>query len=142
VLIDGVSSLALASSVSYVPTAEATGEFRVMTTSFDAQYGWTTGGVINITTKNGTNQFHGSLFEFLQNTHLNANTFNNNRNGVPRQSSHINTFGGDVGGPIKHDKVFFEFAYENIRQVIPDPFVTSVPTAAQRGGDFSQTFYA
>jgi hypothetical protein len=141
VLIDGVTSLAQASSVSYVPTAEATGEFRVQTTNFDAQYGWTTGAVINITSKNGTNEFHGSLFEYLQNTHLDANTFLSNRNGTPRQSSHINTFGGDIGGPIKRNKLFFTYTFEEIRQVIPDPFVTSVPTALQKQGDFSQTYY-
>ena len=82
VLVDGVSSLFQASSVSYVPTAEAMSEFKVQTTNFDAQYGWTLGGVINIITKNGTNQFHGSAFEFFQNTHLNANTFNQNLTGV------------------------------------------------------------
>ena len=82
VLVDGVSSLFQASSVSYVPTAEAMSEFKVQTTNFDAQYGWTLGGVVNIITKNGTNQFHGSVFEFLQNTHLNANTFNKNLTGV------------------------------------------------------------
>jgi len=141
VLVDGVSNLSRASTVTYVPTAEATGEFKVQTTSYDAQYGWTTGGVINVTTKSGTNQYHGSLFEFLQNTHLNANTFNSNRTGTPRQSSHINTFGGDIGGPILKNKLFAHFSYENIRQVIPDPFSVSVPTALQKAGDFSQTFY-
>ncbi len=142
VLIDGVSNLARASSVAYVPPVDATEEFRVQTTNYDAQYGWTTGGVVNIITKGGTNQWHGSAFEFLQNTHLNANTFNNNRNGVRRQSSHINTFGGSLGGAIKKNKLFVFGSYENIRQVIPDPFVTSVPTALQRTGDFSKTYYA
>ncbi|MEX2264782.1 MAG: TonB-dependent receptor [Bryobacteraceae bacterium] len=142
VLIDGVSNLSRGRDVAYVPTAEATAEFRVQTTSYDAQYGWTTGGVINITTKSGGNQWHGSAFEFLQNTHLNANTFNANRNGVARSSSNINTFGGDISGPIVQNKLFFQFSYENIRQVIPDPFVTSVPTALQRSGDFSATQYA
>ena len=141
VLVDGISSLLEATSVSYVPTAEAVSEFKVQTTNFDAQYGWTLGGVINMVTKNGTNQFHGSVFEFLQNTHLNANTFNSNLTGVPRSSSHINTFGGDIGGPIKKNKLFFTYTYEDIRQVIPDPFSTSVPTALQRGGNFSQTYY-
>jgi hypothetical protein len=142
VLVDGVTSLLEAQSVSYVPTAEATGEFKIQTTNFDAQYGWTTGAVVNIVTKNGTNDFHGSVFEFLQNTHLDANTFNNNRSGVPRQSSHINTFGGDIGGPIRKNKLFFSYTFEDIRQVIPDPFVTAVPSAAQKGGDFSHTYYA
>ena len=77
-LVDDVSSLFEAQSASYVPTAEAVGEFRVQNTNYDAQYGWTLGGVVNMITKNGSNDFHGSAFEFLQNTHLNANTFNNN----------------------------------------------------------------
>lgn len=141
VLVDGVTSLFQASSVSYVPTAEATGEFRVQNTNFDAQYGWTLGGVVNIITKNGTNEFHGSAFEFFQNTHLYANTFNSNLNGVRRPSSHINTFGGDVGGPIKKNKLFFSYTFEDIRQVIPDPFSTSTPSPAQKAGDFSHTYY-
>jgi hypothetical protein len=142
VLVDGVSSLYQASSVSYVPTAEAMSEFKVQTTNYDAQYGWTLGGVINIITKSGSNDFHGSVFEFFQNTHLNAATFNQNLTGVGRTSSHINTFGGDISGPIKKNKLFFTYTYENIRQVIPDPFVTSVPTALQKQGDFSQTYYS
>ena len=142
VLVDGISSLFQASSVSYVPTAEAMSEFRVQTTNFDAQYGWTLGGVVNIITKNGTNQFHGSAFEFFQNTHLNANTFNQNLTGVGRSSSHINTFGADVSGPIRKNKLFFTYTFEDIRQVIPDPFVTSIPTSLQRQGDFSQTYYS
>src|SRR5579863_981816 len=142
VLVDGISSLYEASSVSYVPTAEAMSEFKVQTTNFDAQYGWTLGGVVNIITKNGTNQFHGSAFEFFQNTHLNANTFNQNLTGVGRSSSHINTFGADVSGPIRKNKLFFTYTFEDIRQVIPDPFVTSIPTALQKQGNFSQTYYA
>ena len=142
VLIDGVSNLSKASSVAYVPPVEATDEFRVQTTNYDAQYGWTTGGIVNILTRSGSNLWHGDLFEFLQNTHLNANTFENNRNGVRRSSSHINTFGGYLGGAVKKNKLFFLASYENLRQVIPDPFVTSVPTEAQRRGDFSQTYYA
>ncbi len=141
ILVDGVTSLYQASSASYIPTAEATGEFKVQNTNFDAQYGWTLGGVVNIITKNGTNDFHGSLFEFFQNTHLDANTFNSNRTGVRRSSSHINTFGGDIGGPIKKNKLFFSYTFEDIRQVIPDPFITSVPSALQKSGDFSQTYY-
>lgn len=142
VLVDGISSLYEASSVSYVPTAEAMSEFKLQTTNFDAQYGWTLGGVVNIITKNGTNQFHGSAFEFFQNTHLDANTFNQNLTGVGRSSSHINTFGADVSGPIRKNKLFFTYTFEDIRQVIPDPFVTSIPTALQKQGNFSQTYYA
>ena len=142
VLIDGVSNLSKASSVAYIPPVEATDEFRVQTTNYDAQYGWTTGGVVNILTRSGSNAWHGNLFEFFQNTHLNANTFENNRNGVRRSSSHINTFGGSLGGAIKQNKLFFLGSYENLRQVIPDPFVTSVPTEAQRRGDFPDIYAA
>jgi hypothetical protein len=141
VLVDGVTSLLEATSVSYVPTAEAVSEFRVQATNFDAQYGWTLGGVVNMVTKNGTNEFHGSVFEFFQNTHLNANTFNSNLTGTRKQSSHINTFGGDIGGPVIKNKLFLSYTFEDIRQVIPDPFSTSVPTVLQRQGNFSQTYY-
>lgn len=140
-LVDGVTALGRANSVTFIPQSETTDEMRVQTTTYDAQYGGTTGGVINITTKSGSNQWHGSLFEYLQNTVLNANTFNNNRNGVRRQSSNINTFGGTVGGAVVKNKLFFFFGHEQIRQVIPDPFNTSVATAPQRNGDFSQTFF-
>ncbi len=114
----------------------------MQTSVYDAQYGWTSGGVVNISTMSGTNQFHGSAYEFFQNTLLNANTFGQNYSGTPRQSSHINTFGGSIGGPILKNKLFGFFAYEELRQSIPSPFVTSVPTAAQRSGDFSQTYYS
>ena len=142
VLVDGVSNLAGARQVAYVPQVEATSEFKVQTTSYDAQYGWTTGGVVNTITKGGGNQFHGTLYEFLQNTHLNANTFEGNRAGIRRQSSHINTYGGDINGPILKNRLFGAFSYEKIDQVIPDPFVTSVPTAAQKQGDFSSTYWS
>lgn len=142
VLVDGITSLDRGRSVVFMPQSETTDEMRVQTTAYDAQYGLTTGGIINITTKSGSNAWHGSLFEYFQNTVLNANTFNSNRSGVPRQSSNINTFGGTVGGAVIKNKLFFFFGHEQIRQVIPDPFVTSVPTAAQRSGDFSTTYYA
>lgn len=142
VLVDGVSALGRASSLTFVPQSDTTDELRVQATAYDAQYGGTTGGIINITTKSGSNDWHGSLFEYFQNTVLNANTFNSNRTGAPRQSSNINTFGGSIGGAVLKDKLFFFFGHEQIRQVVPDPFNTSVPTAAQRSGDFSTTNYA
>src|SRR5882672_11030071 len=142
VLIDGVSNLARAGQVAYVPQVEATGEVKVQTTMYDAQNGWTTGGVVNVVTKSGGNQWHSTVFEFLQNTHLNANTFDSNRNGIARSSSHINTYGGDINGPIRKNKLFGAFSFEKIDQVIPDPFVTSVPTDLQKQGDFSQTYYS
>jgi hypothetical protein len=115
------------------------GEFKVVTNPFDGQFGFTTGGVVTSVTRSGTNQFHGGLFEFLQNTKLNANEFNSNRAGIQRQRSNINTFGGNINGPIFKNKLFFAYSYEGIRQSIPDPFTTSIPTPLQRNGDFSQT---
>lgn len=141
VLVDGTSALSQSSSVAYVPPVSATEEFRVQTSVFDAQYGWTSGGVVNVVTKSGTNRFHGSAYEFLQNTALNANTYNSNYTGQARSSSHINTFGGSIGGPILKNRLFGFFAYEELRQYIPDPFTTSVPTPREREGDFSQTYY-
>jgi len=141
VLVDGTSALSQSSSVAYVPPVSATDEFRVQTSVYDAQYGWTSGGVVNVVTKSGTNRFHGSAYEFFQNTVLNANTYNSNYTNQPRSSSHINTFGGSIGGPILRNRLFGFFAYEELRQYIPDPFTTSVPTSLERQGDFSQTYY-
>lgn len=141
VLVDGTSTLSEESTVAYVPPVSATDEFRVQTSVYDAQYGWTSGGIVNVTTKSGTNRFHGTAYEFFQNTVLNANTFGSNYAGEPRGSSHINTFGGSIGGPIRRDKLFGFFAYEELRQFIPDPFTTSVPTSAERNGDFSHSYY-
>jgi len=110
-----------------------------VTNAFDSQYGFTTGGAVTSVTRAGANQFHGGGFEFLQNTLFNANEFNSNRAGIKRQRSNINTFGANFNGPIFRDKLFFAYSYEGIRQSIPDPFTTSIPTALQRTGDFSQT---
>jgi hypothetical protein len=142
VLVDGTSALSQSSSVAYVPPVSATQEFRVQSSVYDAQYGWTSGGIVNIATKSGTNRFHGNAYELLQNTIFNANTYNANYAKTARGSAHVNTFGGSIGGPILHNKLFGFFAYEELRQYIPDPFTTSVPTAAQKTGDFSGTYYA
>jgi Carboxypeptidase regulatory-like domain/TonB dependent receptor-like, beta-barrel len=137
--VDGVTATYQAGSISFVPSIDSVGEFKVVTNPFDGQFGFTTGGVVTSVTRSGTNQFHGGLFEFVQNTKLNANEFNSNRAGIQRQRSNINTFGGNLNGPILKNKLFFAYSYEGIRQSIPDPFTTSIPTALQRNGDFSQT---
>lgn len=142
VLVDGISSNTHAVGVGYNPISDAVREINVQGTMYDAEYGWSTGGVINTITKGGTNSWHGDAYEYVQNTIFNANTWGNNRNGVPRIPWHINMFGGSVGGPIVHNKLFFFFAYQDIRQVQQDPFVTSVPTMAMRNGDFSGVFTA
>lgn len=145
VLVDGVSSMIPVNggiSAAYIPTVESTSQLKVQTTNFDSEYGWTLGGVVNMVTQGGINQFHGAAWEYLQNTVLDANNFSGNYNHTPRTSSHINTFGAHFSGPIIKNKLFFDYTYENLRQVIPDPFVVSVPTALQKTGDFSQTYSA
>ena len=137
--VDGVTSTFQAGNISFVPSVDSVGEFKVVTNPFDGQFGFTTGGVVQSVTRSGANQFHGGLFEFVQNTKLNANEFNSNRAGIRRQRSNINTFGGNINGPIFKDRLFFAYSYEGIRQSIPDPFTTSIPTPLQRNGDFSQT---
>lgn len=139
VQVDGVTATYQQGNISFVPSVDSVGEFKVVTNAFDSQYGFTTGGVVTSVTRAGVNQFHGGAFEFVQNTIFNANEFNSNRASIPRQRSNINTFGANFNGPILRDRLFFAYSYEGIRQSIPDPFTTSIPTAAQRAGDFSQT---
>jgi len=107
-------------------------EVHADTTNFSAQYG-NGSSVFNVMTKTGTNQWHGTLFEFVQNTDLNARNFFS-----PTTSrTHWNEFGGTVGGPIKHDKAFFFFSYQGKRQVTYSPTYYTVPTAAMEQGNFS-----
>lgn len=137
--VDGVTATYQAGQISFVPSIDSVAEFKVVTNPFDGQYGFTTGGVVTSVTRSGGNEYHGGAFEFLQNTLFNANEFNSNRAGIRRQRSNINTFGANFNGPILKDKLFFAYSYEGIRQSIPDPFTTSIPTPLQRTGDFSQT---
>src|SRR5262245_25969014 len=139
VQVDGVTATYQAGQISFVPSIDSVGEFKVVTNPFDSQFGFTTGGVVTSVTRSGANQYHGGAFEFVQNTIFNANEFNSNRANIRRQRSNINTFGANFNGPIFKDRLFFAYSYEGIRQSIPDPFTTSIPTPAQRTGDFSQT---
>jgi hypothetical protein len=123
----------------YSPQVEEVQEYRIQTSDFSAEYGNASGGVINIVTKSGTNDFHGDLFEYFRNNVLAANDFFSNRAGIPIQALRYNQFGGAGGGPIKKNRAFLFFAYEGLREVIPIQTTTSVPTPLQRAGDFSQT---
>jgi len=135
--LDGGSNMAgLRNTGNATPNPDAVQEFRVQTNSYNAEYGRFAGGVINVLTKSGTNQFHGSLFEFWRNNAINAHDWNN-----PADSPlHRNQFGVTVGGPIQKDRTFFFFSYGGLRQV-QSTFLNGaiVPTAAERNGDFSQT---
>jgi hypothetical protein len=116
------------------PNPDALEEFRVDTNNYSAEYGRFGNGVINVITRSGTNQFHGSAFEFLRNTDLNANTWN----AITKPPLHRNQFGVAGGGPIKRNKTFFFGTYSGLRQDTTT-FLTGavVPTPAERAGNFS-----
>jgi hypothetical protein len=116
-----------------VPNLDSIAEFRILTNNFDAQYGNYSGGIVNVVTKSGTNKVHGSGFEFLRNTDLDARNFFSPDRSFYRQ----NQFGGTIGGPIKKDQVFYFADYQGTRtnQGI-DTGLISVPSLAQRSGNF------
>ena len=124
-------------AVDLVPTQDSIQEFRVQTNNLGPEFGRFAGGVINMTTKSGTNEFHGTAYEFLRNKDLNSNTFFNNRSGIGTPAFTQNQFGADVGGRVIRDKTFFFVGYEGFRLRQGDSILTSVPTAAMRNGDFS-----
>jgi hypothetical protein len=116
-----------------VPIVDSIKEYRVLTSNFPAEYGNAAGAVTTVTTKNGTNQLHGTAFGFLRSQIMNANTFFLNQKGQPRSFYKRNTFGGTVGGPIIHDKLFFFADYQGIRQATPLVSNVIIPTAVQVG---------
>ena len=124
----------------YSPQVEEVQQFRIQTSNFSAEYANSGGGVINVVSKSGTNQFHGSLFDYFRNNVLSANDFFSNSVGRPRPVLRYNQFGGTIGGPVIRNRTFFFFSYEGLRQQSPTVVTTSVPTDLQRAGDFSGTF--
>ncbi len=137
---DGISVLQPEpGQVAFVPIIDAIQEFNLQTNNASAEFGRFNGGVINLTTKSGTNQFHGSLFEFLRNEALNTrNLFAPSTTANPRKPEfRRNQFGFVAGGPIVHDKTFFFVDYQGTRQIIGRVVTSTVPTMAERGGDFS-----
>jgi hypothetical protein len=139
ILIDGApTNGAYLNVVTVIPSQDVIEEFKVQTNNLGPEYGRFAGGVINLSTKSGTNTFHGSGFEFLRNKVLNANDFFANSNGIERPPFTQNQFGANVGGPVVKDKLFFFSAYDGFRLRKGSLFQTWVPTAAERSGDFSQ----
>jgi hypothetical protein len=116
------------------PSPDTIEEFRVLTNTFDAEYGRNSGSVVNVVTKGGTNEFHGDTYEFFRNKALNTRGFFD----TDKPKFNQNQFGGTFGGPIKKNKTFFFVSAEqrDIREGISSDLVT-VPTVAERGGDFS-----
>jgi Carboxypeptidase regulatory-like domain len=120
--------------VIYVPSVDDVQEMKIETNAFTAQYGFSSGNVVNIVTKSGTNQFHGDAWEFYANSSADAKYYFNN---AAQPAFHRNQFGGTIGGPIKKNKLYFFAYYEGLRQASPDTTVFTLPTMAERGGDFS-----
>jgi len=138
-LIDGIPNN-ITDRVAYIPTVDDVQEFTVQTNALDAEYGHGGGMYVNMTTKGGTNEIHGALWEFDRNNIFNANSFFANKNGSPRPVLRFNQFGLTSGGPIIKNKLFWFFTYEGLRQTTPTTYRFTVPTAKQRQGDFSQTY--
>lgn len=137
------------SNLSFVPSPDATEEFKVQTNTYDAQYGRTGGGVINVSLKSGTNRLHGTLYEYWRNDILNANSFETNLAGGRKTAFRWNQPGLQFDGPVYLPKIydgrnrtFFMYSWEAIRSSIPYPQTYTVPTLEQRQGDFSKTVQA
>lgn len=141
-LIDGMVNRNLwLSTLIMVPTIDSVQEVRMLTSNYSAEYGAAAGAVTIVQTKSGTNQWHGSGYEFFRNDKLDANTFFNNRGGVERPAFRRNEFGGTIGGPLRRDRTFIFGDYQGIRLRQPRTVVATIPTLAQRAmvttGDFS-----
>ncbi|HBY60405.1 MAG TPA: hypothetical protein DEH78_11315, partial [Solibacterales bacterium] len=142
-MIDGVAAENFASGgIQITLSPDATEEFRVITRNASAEYGRTGGGIINITSKAGTNRWQGSIFEFLRNRQLNANNFFANAAGRTRAPFIFNQYGATLGGPLKKDKTFFFFNWEAVKQRQQSTTFRTVPTDLQKSGNFSQTLNA
>ena len=151
VLLDGSPDLTLLGALAYAPTEDTVAEVSVRPFDTDASFGHTIGGVINQITKSGTNRLHGTVYEFGQIAAIDADLYFNDRATpfVPTPVAHFNQYGLTVGGPIViphlyngRDKAFFFFAWEGLRDSTPATTDLTVPTAAERAGNFSQTLAA
>jgi hypothetical protein len=146
VLVDGVSISLVSPNTQWNKgvSTEAVQEFKVLQSNFSPEYGESGDGIVNLTMKSGTNNFHGSLYDFYRNRALDANSWKNNRLGLPKTVDTQNDFGGTVGGPVYiphlydgRNKTFVFFDYEGFRFHTGGTNVTSLPPEAFRNGDFS-----
>lgn len=146
-LIDGVPNNAQAggNNIAYVPPVDSVQEFKIQTNAYDAQYGKTAGAVMNAVLKSGSNTVHGSSYEFMRRNWLDANSFQNNARGAPKEGHSLDQYGGLAAGPVVLPKIyngrsrtFYMVNYERYQEDSPQPLVLSVPTLEMRGGDFSK----
>lgn len=125
------------------PSVDAVAEFQMVRNAYDASFGRTAGGVIQMSTRGGGQQYHFTAWEYLRNYKLDANSFFNNRNGVQKFPFRRNTFGGNLGGPIwKAKNLYGFFNSDFLRESSPATRITTLPTALERQGDFTQSFNA
>lgn len=139
VLVDGAPvNTSYGNTVELVMDQDVIQEFNAQTHNNTAEFGMYTGGVINMSTKSGSNHFHGTAYEYVRNTLFDANDFFSNRTGAGREPWHQNQFGFNLGGPIKRDKFFAFGDYQGYRQTQGHLYFGNTPTAAELSGDFSQ----
>jgi hypothetical protein len=120
-----------------IPIQDSIGEFKVQTNDIGPEWGKVSGGVLNLSTKSGTNTFRGEAYEYIRNKVFNANDWFSNNSGLKRAPWIQNQFGGNVSGRIFKDRTFFFYSYEGFRLRSSAPFTTTVPTAAEQGGDLT-----
>lgn len=138
-LLDGVdNNETWLNSVVVFPSVDALEEFKVQTSTYSAEFGRSSGGVVNIQIKSGTNNFHGSLFEFLRNDKFDANDWFNDKFGRKKPPFRQNQFGGAFGGRIVRDRTFFFMDYQGGRIRQAQSYLSTVPSLAMRTGDFSE----
>ncbi len=137
----GLNNDLLSNGVVANPNPDAVAEFKVLENNYSAEFGRSAGGIVSVVSKSGTNQFHGTAFDYVRNNYFNANSFFNNQQGLSVPILKRNQFGGTVGGPIIKNKLFFFFSYEGQRQTSLDisPGKVSTFTPAEANGDFSQS---
>ncbi len=134
-------------NIAYVPIVDAVQEFNVMSNMYNAEYGHTGGGILNVVLKTGTNSFHAVGYEYMRRTFLDANTFQNNAIAKPKSEHFLDQYGFQVDGPVYIPKLmtssskvrlFYLGAFENYREGTPNPLIVSYPTTEMRMGDFSK----
>jgi len=136
-LVDGVDNNDyFGGAAAQIPSIDSIQEFEVQTNTFAAEYGRNSGSVVNLVTKSGTNQLHGSLYEFFRNDVLDARNFFND-DSFPKSALRLNQFGGTFGGPIIKNKTFYFLNYEAFRRRAGITRITNVPTPAEIAGNFT-----
>ncbi len=146
-LLDGAPNNGQAggNNIAYVPPVDAVQDFKIMTNTYDAQYGKTTGGIINVNLRSGTNAFHGAVYEFMRREWLDATDFRLKARRAPKAKHYLDQYGWQLEGPVYipklydgRDKTFFMFNYEGYREGVPQPLTLSVPAPEFLDGDFSK----